>query len=75
MCTGQEQLEFKGFSLTLNPKTETECERLFHALADGGNIHQPLIETFFSPKFGVVSDKFGVNWMVLVDQQMASKAA
>ena len=75
MCTGQEQLEFKGFSLTLNPKTAAECERLFHALADGGNVQQPLIETFFSPKFGVVSDRFGVNWMVLVDQQMASKAA
>ena len=36
---------------------------------------QPLIKTFFSPKFGVVTDKFGVNWMVLVDQQPATKAA
>jgi PhnB protein len=67
--------EFKGFSLTLNPKTEPEAERLFAALSDGGQVHQPLIKTFFSPKFGVVSDKFGVNWMVLVDQPAASKAA
>ena len=71
----QAPLEFKGISLTLNPKTEAECERLFNALADGGQVFQPLIKTFFSPKFGVVTDKFGVNWMVLVDQQPASKAA
>jgi PhnB protein len=68
-------LEFKGISLTLNPKTEAECERLFNALADGGQVFQPLIKTFFSPKFGVLADKFGVNWMVLVDQQIATKAA
>jgi PhnB protein len=68
-------LEFKGISLTLNPKTEAECERLFNALADGGQVFQPLIKTFFSPRFGVVTDKFGVNWMVLVDQQPATKAA
>jgi PhnB protein len=68
-------LEFKGISLTLNPKTEDECERLFNALAEGGKVHQPLIKTFFSPKFGVLADKFGVNWMVLVEQQPATKAA
>ncbi len=68
-------LEFKGISLTLNPKTEAECERLFNALAEGGQVFQPLIKTFFSPKFGVVADKFGVNWMVLVDQEAAQAAA
>jgi PhnB protein len=67
--------EFKGFSLTLNPKTEAEAERLFTALSDGGQVHQPLIRTFFSPMFGVVADRFGVSWMVLVDQPMATKAA
>ena len=74
MCTATKP-EFKGISLTLNPKTEAECERLFNALADGGQVFQPLIKTFFSPKFGVVADKFGVNWMVLVEQQTATKAA
>jgi PhnB protein len=73
VCNG-EQAEFKGISLTLNPKTEAECERLFNALADGGKVFQPLIKTFFSPKFGVVTDKFGVNWMVLVDQQHVKAA-
>ena len=75
MCSGEPKTEFKGISLTLNPKTEAECERLFHALADGGQVFQPLIKTFFSPKFGVVTDKFGVNWMVLVDQDVAQAAA
>ena len=75
MCSGQAKPEFKGFSLTLNPKTEAECEKLFNALADGGKVHQPLIATFFSPKFGVLSDRFGVSWMLLVDQQPATRAA
>jgi PhnB protein len=66
--------EFKGISLTLNPKTEAECERLLNALADGGQVHQPLIKTFFSPKFGVVADKFGVSWMVLVEQAQSKPA-
>jgi PhnB protein len=67
-------LEFKGISLTLNPKTEAECERLFAALAEGGQVFQPLIKTFFSPKFGVLADKFGVNWMLLVEQDMVKAA-
>ncbi|MGH6783910.1 MAG: VOC family protein, partial [Sphingomicrobium sp.] len=64
----QGQPEFKGFSLTINPQTEAEADRLFGALAEGGQVHQPLIKTFFSPKFGVVSDKFGVSWMVIADK-------
>jgi PhnB protein len=67
--------EFKGISLTLNPGTETEAERLFSALADGGQVHQPLVKTFFSPKFGVLADKFGVSWMVVVEAEAAAKAA
>jgi PhnB protein len=73
--TMQGKPEFKGISLTLNPKTESEAERLFGALSEGGQVQQPLIKTFFSPKFGVLSDKFGVSWMVVVDQQTATKAA
>ena len=75
MCSGEPKPEFKGISLTLNPTTEAECERLFNALADGGQVFQPLIATFFSPKFGVVTDRFGVNWMLLVDQPMAATKA
>jgi len=59
--------EFKGFSLTINAKDEAEADRLFGALADGGQVQQPLTKTFFSPKFGVLADKFGVGWMVMVE--------
>ena len=66
--------EFKGFSLTINAKDEADAERLFGALSQGGQVHQPLIKTFFSPKFGMLADKFGVGWMVLVEQQQAKAA-
>lgn len=60
--------EFKGFSLTLAVNTDAEADKLFAALGEGGQVQQPLIPTFFSPKFGMVQDKFGVGWMVLVNR-------
>ena len=60
--------EFKGFALSLAVKSEAEADKLFAALSDGGQVTQPLIKTFFAPKFGMLADKFGVNWMVLVGQ-------
>ena len=65
-CGGK--AEFKGFALSLAVKTEGEADKLFAALSDGGQVTQPLIKTFFAPKFGMLADKFGVNWMVLVSQ-------
>jgi PhnB protein len=59
--------EFKGFSLSLNAKDVPEADRLFAGLSDGGEVRQPLIETFFSPRFGMLADKFGVGWMILVE--------
>lgn len=58
--------EFKGFSLSINAKDDAEAERLFEALSDGGRIEMPLAKTFFSSSFGMVADKFGVGWMVIV---------
>jgi PhnB protein len=46
--------------------TEAEADKAFHALADGGQVQMPLAKTFFSARFGMVADKFGVSWMVLV---------
>ena len=57
---------FKGFSLSLTVPTEAEADRLFSALADGGQVQMPLAKTFWSPKFGMVADRFGVSWMVMV---------
>ena len=57
---------FKGFSLSLQVPTETEANRLFKALADGGQVQMPLTKTFFSPGFGMVADRFGVTWMLMI---------
>jgi PhnB protein len=57
---------FQGFALSLDAKTEAEADRLFKALADGGQVQMPLGKTFFSPRFGMVADRFGVSWMVIV---------
>lgn len=60
---------FQGFSLSLNAKDEAEAKRLFAALDDGGQVQMPLAKTFFSPSFGMVADRFGVSWMVVVEQK------
>ena len=57
---------FNGFSLSLDAANEAEAERLFAALGDGGTVQMPLTKTFWSPKFGMVADRFGVGWMVSV---------
>lgn len=62
-CGGK--TSFEGFSLTLNVSSATEADRLFAALAEGGEVQMPLSRTFFSPRFGMVADRFGVSWMIL----------
>ena len=62
--------EFKGFSLSVNAADAAEADRLFAALGKGGSVTMPLGKTFFSPRFGMVADKFGVGWMVIVPQAM-----
>jgi len=59
---------FDGFSLSLTVPNEAEADRRFNALADGGQVVMPLGKTFFSPRFGMVADRFGVKWMVIVAQ-------
>ena len=63
-CGGQ--LEFRGFSLSLTVTSEEEADRVFATLAEGGHVHMPLGTTFFAPRFGMVADRFGVSWMVIV---------
>lgn len=60
--------EFKGFSLSITAKDVAEADKMFGALAEGGQVQLPLTKTFFSPRFGMVSDKFGVGWMIMVGQ-------
>jgi PhnB protein len=63
-CLGRPS--FQGFALSLTVPNEAEAERLFAALADGGQVQMPIAKTFFSPRFGMVADRFGVSWMVYV---------
>lgn len=63
-CSGG--LNFQGFSLTVSAATAAEAKRLFAALSDGGQIQMPLSETFFASLFGMVADRFGVSWMLIV---------
>jgi PhnB protein len=65
-CTGT--AKFDGIMLSIAAKDPAEAERVFNALADGGKVQMPLAKTFFSPSFGMLADRFGVNWMVLASQ-------
>lgn len=62
-CTGKP--EFQGFSLSITAADEAEANRLFAALAEGGQVRMPMGATFFAPAFGMVMDQFGVGWMVI----------
>ncbi len=66
-CTGS--AKFEGINLALQVATVADADRVFAALSEGGQVKMPLTPTFFSPKFGMLADRFGVNWMVLVEQK------
>ena len=59
-----DEANFQGFSLSLSVSSEAEADRVFAALADGGQVRMPLQKTFWSPRFGMLEDRFGVGWMV-----------
>lgn len=61
-----EACDFGGFALSLSLENAAECEKAFTALTEGGEVKMPLGETFWSPCFGMVQDKFGVLWMITV---------
>ena len=62
----EEESSFSGFSLSISVATEAEADRLFAALAEGGQVRMPLGKTFWSPRFGMLTDRFGVGWMINV---------
>ena len=64
-CAGP--LKFEGFALCIAAPDEASAEGWFAALGEGGRVEMPLTKTFFSPRFGMVADRFGVVWMVLVE--------
>ncbi|MCB1124283.1 MAG: VOC family protein, partial [Verrucomicrobiae bacterium] len=57
---------FSGFNLTLTVSDEAVAGHVFDALAQDGQVIMPLTKTFWSPCYGMVTDKFGIGWMVMV---------
>ncbi len=60
------KLTFEGFSMSISVPTEADADRVFNALAEGGKVNMPLTKTFWSPRFGMLEDRFGIGWMVNV---------
>ena len=69
-CGGEDAGGFNGFRLALVVPTEAEADRAFNGLAEGGKVDMPLGKTFWSPRYGMVTDKFGLGWMVMVPAPM-----
>jgi PhnB protein len=63
-CAGNPK--FGGFSLSITAKDAADAQRLFDGLKEDGQVVMPLSKTFFSPSFGMLSDRFGIGWMVMV---------
>ena len=73
-CAGNEA-SFSGFSLALSVANEAEADRTFAALSDRGQVTMPLGKTFFSPRFGMLVDRFGVSWTVVAQAEAQALAA
>lgn len=58
--------------LTLNTESDSEAERIFSALSDGGQVLMPMQETFFASRFGQLRDRFGINWMIMHERPMSA---
>lgn len=61
-----------GFSVSLTVGSAEEAERIFHALSEGGDVKMPIAQTFWSPRFGMLIDRFGTPWMVNTDPALAA---
>lgn len=59
-----EPAKFEGFSLSISVATAAEADRIFGALSSGGKVVMPMGQTFWSPRFGMCTDQFGVGWMI-----------
>ena len=61
------EVTFAGFSLALRVETPEKAERFFTALSDGGQVQMPLQKTFFAERYGIIVDRFGISWKVMVE--------
>lgn len=65
----QGKAEFKGITLSLSAATDADTRRLFDALSEGGSVQMPLAKTFWTSSFGMLTDAFGVPWMVMTESE------
>ena len=63
---GEKNAEFKGMTLVIEVADDAEAKRVFTALGEGGKVTMPLMKTFWTSSFGMLTDQFGVPWMVNV---------
>jgi PhnB protein len=68
-CENSRTETFAGFSLAIRVETPEKAERFFTSLSDGGRILTPLAETFFAARYGIVIDRFGVSWKIIVESK------
>jgi PhnB protein len=59
--------------LSLGVQSDAEAERIFSALADGGEVFMPMQETFFASRFAQLRDRFGINWMIIHERPMPAR--
>ena len=64
---GEKTAEFKGMTLAIGVANDAEAKRVFTALGESGSVQMPLMKTFWTSSFGMLTDKFGVPWMVNVE--------
>ena len=67
--TEKRKSNFEGFRITITVATVAVADQVFNALAAGGRIDMPQIKTFWSPRYGMVTDQFGIGWMVMVQAE------
>ena len=64
---GEKTAEFKGMTLLIEVADDLEAKRVFSALSEGGSVTMPLMKTFWTSSFGMLTDQFGVPWMVMTE--------
>ena len=65
---GQAAVAGNNFSVSVNADSKEEADKLFNGLSEGGKVTMPMSDTFWGSYFGMLVDKFGIQWMMSFDQ-------
>jgi PhnB protein len=69
MAMGQKFTQGNNFSISVSADSREEADRLFNGLSEGGKVEMPLADAFWGAYFGMLQDKFGIDWMISHDQR------